>query len=220
MAGFPLPDNAKDYIYPLELKEELDQLTGGHRSDVRYRDYQRHEDFLADVNTLLEERIKAFHYLKKKYAPELFIFVFTCPDRVQHRMWEYMDTTFEPADFTTKKYRSLLENFWQHLDEAVGEILNSVGEETTVILMSDHGFGPQSGKFYVNQWLYETGYLKFKTAGESQLLKQKSLLTKALRQVRRLICHISLSRMLGRFIPSSLRQSLKERCRLKRCEKR
>lgn len=140
-------------------------MTGGHRSDVRYRDYQCCEDFLADVSTLLEERIKAFHYLKKKYAPELFIFVFTCPDRVQHRMGEYMDTTFEPADFTTKKYRSLLENFWQHLDEAVGEILNSVGEETTVILMSDHGLGPSLASSMLTSGFTRRDILNLKLLG-------------------------------------------------------
>jgi len=170
VAGFPIPDHAQDYTYPLELKAELDRVTGGHRTDIRYRNYLRHEDFLNDVHSLLDQRMKAYHFLKKKYAPELFIFAFTCTDRVQHRLWRYMDPEEHGDDVHHTKYRELVHDFWKHLDEAVGNILETTDDKTTVFILSDHGFGVQDETFYINQWLLQEGFLKLKGDG----LKSKS----------------------------------------------
>ncbi len=163
VAGFPLPENASDYVYPGELKSELDALTGGHQTDIRYAGYRHHEDFLSDVERLLDQRIKVYHYLKKTYDPEFFVFAFTCTDRVQHRMWKYMDPENPMTDPAHLRIKELLKHFWQHLDTAVGELLRTVDEETTVLVVSDHGFGTQDETFYVNRWLHDHGFLKLKT---------------------------------------------------------
>ena len=163
VAGFPLPENASDYVYPGELKSELDALTGGHQTDIRYAGYRHHEDFLSDVERLLEQRIKVYHYLKKTYDPEFFVFAFTCTDRVQHRMWKYMDPENPMTNPAHLRIKELLKHFWQHLDTAVGELLRTVDEETTLLVVSDHGFGTQDETFYVNRWLHDHGFLKLKT---------------------------------------------------------
>jgi len=209
VAGFPLPDDVSDYTYPLGLKTELDRVTGGHKTDIRYRDYKRHEDFLADVNNLIDQRVKAYYYLKDKYDPELFIFAFTCTDRVQHRMWKYLDPESDLTDSHSKRYRELLYSFWGHLDKAVGELLKTVDESTTVIIMSDHGFGPQSEVFYVNQWLYQQGYLKLKGSGGQRGPISNLLSRKARDVIHSAINHLPVAKPLGRFAPMILKRALK-----------
>jgi len=171
VAGFPIPEKAQDYTYPAELKAELDRATGGHQTDIRYRDYSTHEDFLNDVHVLIDQRLKVYHFLEEKYGPELFIFGFTCTDRVQHRLWRYMDPDEYEGDAQHTKYRELVYGFWKHLDEAVGEILLTADDQTTVFIISDHGFGIQDETFYINQWLLQKGFLTLKENG----LKSKSL---------------------------------------------
>jgi len=165
VAGFPLPYHCLDYAYPPQLKQELDDLTGGHKTDIRYRDYKRHEDFLGDVHGLIDQDLKVYHYLQHKYDPELFIFAFTCTDRVQHRMWKYMDPEEHGDDVHRTKYRELVHGFWKHLDQAVGEILETTDDKTTVFVLSDHGFGVQDETFFINQWLLQNGFLKLKEDG-------------------------------------------------------
>jgi len=163
VAGFPLPENASDYVYPGELKSELDALTGGHQTDIRYAGYRHHEDFMSDVDRFLEQRMDVYHYLQKNYDPEFFVFAFTCTDRVQHRMWKYMDPEDHITDPAHLRIKERLKHFWQKLDAAVGELLRTVDEETTVMVVSDHGFGTQDETFYVNRWLHEYGFLKLRT---------------------------------------------------------
>jgi predicted AlkP superfamily phosphohydrolase/phosphomutase len=182
VAGFPLPENASDYVYPGELKSELDGLTGGHQTDIRYAGYRHHEDFLRDVEQFLEQRVKVYHYLKKKYDPEFFIFAFTCTDRVQHRMWKYMDPEDHITDPAHLRIKELLKHFWQHLDAVVGELLRTVDEETTVMVVSDHGFGTQDETFYINRWLHDHGFLKLRTDFHSRRSVSSSL-SKTVRRV-------------------------------------
>ena len=49
------------------------------------------------------------------------------------------------------------------LDGYVGKLMDQSGEETTTIVMSDHGFGPCKKAIEVNNLLYELGYLKYST---------------------------------------------------------
>lgn len=205
VAGFPLPDNAPDYVYPSELKAELDSLTGGHKTDIRYRDYERHEDFLVDVHALIDQRVKVYHYLMDKYDPDVFIFAFTCTDRVQHRMWKYMHHEDNCTDSHAKRCRELLYGFWQHLDEAVGELVRAVDKSTTIIVMSDHGFGPQCETFYINQWLCQRGYLKLKEGKDQRSFILNFLSTKAARNVMR---HVPVPAVVRRFALDVFKRAL------------
>ncbi|MFX0198701.1 MAG: alkaline phosphatase family protein [Candidatus Hodarchaeota archaeon] len=208
VAGFPLPDDAPDYVYPLELKATLDSLTGDHKTDIRYRDYERHKDFLMDVNSLIDQRVKVYHYLKNEYDPDVFIFIFTCPDRVQHRMWKYMDPQVNQTPPRVNPYRELVEDFWQHLDDAVGELLKSVDENTTVIVISDHGFGPQCETFYINQWLCQRGYLTLKAGKDQRRLVSNFLLGQALKTARNVLKHFTVPAVARRFAPKVLKRTL------------
>jgi predicted AlkP superfamily phosphohydrolase/phosphomutase len=196
VSGFPLPENATDYVYPSELKAKLDVLVGGHQTDIRYGGYKRHEDFLRDVHRLLDQRVKIYHYLKKIYDPEFFIFAFTCTDRVQHRMWKYIDPEAHLTDPESLRIKELLNAYWRHLDEAVGELLRIAGEDATVMVISDHGFGPQDETFYVNQWLCERGYLKLRAGSQPRRPASNSLSKKVLGIARKMTHHLAMPRAL------------------------
>src|SRR5690606_6510427 len=46
-----------------------------------------------------------------------------------------------------------------HLDRLLEELVARAGRDTTVVMCSDHGFGPSREVFYVNTWLEREGYL-------------------------------------------------------------
>ena len=49
--------------------------------------------------------------------------------------------------------------FWVWIDGMVGKLRETVGDETNIFILSDHGFGPSSNSFKLNFWLEKEGYL-------------------------------------------------------------
>jgi len=45
------------------------------------------------------------------------------------------------------------------LDEALGAVLAAIDDDTTLIVMSDHGFGPFYREVSLNTWLMQKGYI-------------------------------------------------------------
>ncbi len=50
-------------------------------------------------------------------------------------------------------------NLYKELDLCIGRLVKAAGPETTVFIVSDHGFGPLYKDVYINEWLQQTGYL-------------------------------------------------------------
>jgi len=48
------------------------------------------------------------------------------------------------------------------MDEALGRVMQSVDDDTTLIVMSDHGFNPFYWEVNLNSWLVDKGYVKLK----------------------------------------------------------
>jgi predicted AlkP superfamily phosphohydrolase/phosphomutase len=65
-------------------------------------------------------------------------------------------------------------NFFQHVDERLGEIIDTLDPNDTIGLVSDHGFGKQSTHHvHLNKWLQRQGYLQLETNSHSTSLKRK-----------------------------------------------
>jgi len=93
-----------------------------------------------------------------------------------------------------------LHEFYAALDEAVGQLLASTGDGTTVIALSDHGFQPAAWQFRVDDWLAERGWLT-RQAGRSGLERMaRRLDTPWVRSVRRRLVK-DISRHLTAFAP-------------------
>ncbi|MGQ9626033.1 MAG: alkaline phosphatase family protein [Anaerolineae bacterium] len=98
-------------------------------------DYLRHE---------FRSRVGLHFY--QKYRPELFGVMFSA-DGAQHFFWHCMEPQYfdNVSQEEIDKYGKTIENFYIYLDEIVGRFLKVVDEESTIIVISDHGHGP-SGK--------------------------------------------------------------------------
>jgi hypothetical protein len=67
-------------------------------------------------------------------------------DTVSHLAWHYMepehfpDHAIDPAEI--ERFGGLIDLYYEYLDELLGRLLEAAGEEATVVVFSDHGFGP------------------------------------------------------------------------------
>ena len=87
---------------------------------------------------------------------DYFHFVDIGLDRMHHGFWNYFDpqhVQFEPGN----PYQEAIPEYYQWLDEQIGGVLESVDEETIVLVVSDHGAQRLDGGFAVNEWLIQQG---------------------------------------------------------------
>ena len=82
-----------------------------------------------------------FLALRAEYRPELSSVTFYGTDSLSHKYWKY----YKPDEFPDSdpaevaKYGTVLPDYYEAADRAIGEILRTVDEKTTVLLISDHG---------------------------------------------------------------------------------
>jgi predicted AlkP superfamily phosphohydrolase/phosphomutase len=61
----------------------------------------------------------------------------------------------------------LCESYFRSLDGLLAEIVEAAGPEATVVVASDHGFGPTQDVFHVNSWLEQEGLLYWAESGSA-----------------------------------------------------
>jgi predicted AlkP superfamily phosphohydrolase/phosphomutase len=85
-------------------------------------------------------------------------------DEIPHYFWHWMDPSHpahQPADALHKE---AVLRCYQKADELVGKLIAGVQDgQTTVFLMSDHGFGPLYKDVYLNEWLRQQGFLTLRS---------------------------------------------------------
>jgi predicted AlkP superfamily phosphohydrolase/phosphomutase len=168
ISGFLAPGPDSAWAYPPALKQELLAELGEFRlaPDERYRSTRWLDRFLDDLTASVENRTQAALYLMRTKPWDLFAVVYWDTDMVQHETWRLLDPShprYDPAEAAAHHEKILA--FHRKVDADVGRLLAEAGteEETLVIVMSDHGFGPAHSFFLTNNWLASKGLLKFKS---------------------------------------------------------
>jgi predicted AlkP superfamily phosphohydrolase/phosphomutase len=167
IAGLDAPGpESHGFFHPTELHQELQDLFGryilepgltgcivGGNIDLALQRLQK--------ELRQKERITA--HLMQRYAWDFFMVVFRSLDAVQHCFWKHMDSTHphhDPAQ--AEQYGSVILWTYKKIDEILGTIRTSLDEDTTLIVMSDHGFGQKHpANNQLNSWLASRGFLNF-----------------------------------------------------------
>lgn len=155
---FMTPDTNCDYTYPASLKKKIQDLVGEYMLDVVFRTEER-ERLREQLFEMTEKRFKVIKYLLEEKPWDLFIFVEIGLDRVQHAFWKYWDKQHHLYQ-EGNKYESVISDYYKYLDDEIGDLLNIVGKDTIVLVVSDHGVKRMKGAFCINEWLSQEGYLK------------------------------------------------------------
>jgi len=185
------PDD--EFTFPKGLKKELNKVAGGHYElyipyhNSRYNDTNL---FFKDLNRVFDKHVRVTEYLLKEKEWDLFWVVFSETDWLLHSMWQHIDKNHPLyKGKNSEKYTHIFRKFWGKIDEAIGYFQSFIGKNTNIIVLSDHGFGPNDQVFKLNAWLEREGYLvRKKQAAEKTLypIKQaiRSLLPKIARGIK------------------------------------
>jgi len=161
VSGFITPDITSNYTYPPELKEEIKEHVGKYILDANFR-VEDKRILLEELYDMTKVQFKTIKYLMQNKEWDYFKFVIIGLDRFHHAFWKYYDKDhqkYEPGN----EFEGEMRRFYQFLDQEVGEILKLVDENTTVMVVSDHGAKAMKGLVCINMALENLGLLKFKT---------------------------------------------------------
>jgi predicted AlkP superfamily phosphohydrolase/phosphomutase len=136
-------------FYTQELPHDTKAFTYGVFSGQEFWDQ------LVYVN---DEARGIFRHLFRDHRDGLLFFYFGSIDQGSHMLWHYMDDEHPNHSddvFLARGIRTI----YERMDETLGFVLDGIDDETTLIVMSDHGFSPFYRGVNLNTWLLEKGYV-------------------------------------------------------------
>ena len=165
IGGLMTPSLHSRFTHPPDLYQELKREIGGYIINVDIETGRLKEageaQLLREIEEMIRLRTEAVKYLARSRDWDLLCVVYGAADRVSHKFWRYMDAGRPDLDAGGKA--GVIPWVYRRLDQAVGELLDDLAdEETLVLVVSDHGFGPLKKALFLNQWLAQRGYLAFR----------------------------------------------------------
>lgn len=144
------------------------------------------------VERMIDARSRTILYLMRTRPWDVLMAVFVATDRMQHYFWPSPHTRVEDPEWAPMR------SIYRQIDSFFGKALELIDERTTVLVISDHGFGPTRYAMQsLNQLFAQLGLLRYRQ-GEGRL---KSSLLKYLLLTGRKIIPLSLQAPLARTFP-------------------
>lgn len=140
--------------YPAHISRELKAMS--YKIDVDAAIARENlERYLDECNQALSKRAEAMFYYMDKARWDFFQCHIMETDRMNHFFWEH-------AEKDDPKFGKAFFDFYQRVDDLLGEVDRKIGDEVELIILSDHGFCTIKKEIYLNWYLAEAGLLKYK----------------------------------------------------------
>lgn len=140
------------YFYTQELPEDTKAFSAGVFDGL---------EFWNQAQIVYRELRRSLDHALEQHDSGLLFFYFSTVDQGSHMLWQYMD-----PDHPYYRHDEMLSNgirqLYIEMDEVLGRVLEAIDDETTLIVMSDHGFSPFYRGFNLNSWLLSRAYVQVK----------------------------------------------------------
>lgn len=161
------PDNNLDISYPQEYAKELFARFGPFKTMGWAVDtwtisssLSDEEQFLSDMYETEKPYERIMASLLKDGDMDLYVQVFEFTDRIGHILWRFMDEGHPLYERERAgKYREELKKSYIYMDSIVGEAMSLLPRDSTLIVLSDHGFASFRKEVNYNRWLVDNGYM-------------------------------------------------------------
>lgn len=170
--------SGRNFTHPPELTQTL--LHENYRivTDATVR-RDGAERFVQEVVQVAEQVTDTALRLLAETDWDFGMVVLRLTDEIPHFFWHWMDESHPSHRPSDALHREAVLRCYQKADELVGRLLAGAdGGDTTVFVMSDHGFGPLHKDVYLNEWLRAEGYLHLHSR-----LTARALLTRLLQRL-------------------------------------
>ncbi|HEY1262490.1 MAG TPA: alkaline phosphatase family protein [Terriglobales bacterium] len=142
-------------FYTQGISEDTKALSAGVLDDKEY---------LEQARTVFAEHRQIFEKEFPKFHQGVFFFYFSSLDLNSHMFWRLMDPHHPEYDASlAAEYGAAIPQFYEQIDQVLGEVLPRIDDHTTLLVLSDHGFAPYNRSFNLNTWLLTNGYIVLKS---------------------------------------------------------
>ncbi len=151
--------------YSTQMADEIGYFyTQGMPEDTKAldQDYLHNDDFLVLSEFIKNERIRMLDMEMKRFNSGLLFVYFPTTDPVQHMFWRNIDKkhpAYSPKE--AAQYAGAIRKTYMDMDVILENTMKNIDDKTTLITLSDHGFGSFRRYFHLNTWLKENGYINF-----------------------------------------------------------
>jgi predicted AlkP superfamily phosphohydrolase/phosphomutase len=114
-------------------------------------------EFLDQTNVAFGEEEHMLDFELKRFQSGMLFFYIGRVDQLSHMFWRTMDPK-HPAYEAGSKLKGVIQNAYIEMDGVLGKVLQKADDNTTIIVLSDHGFAPFYRAFNLNTWLKDNGY--------------------------------------------------------------
>jgi predicted AlkP superfamily phosphohydrolase/phosphomutase len=143
----------------LDFEEEKKSITGAVMDDYR-----------SWITPHLEREQQWFNvlcHMMEKDPVDLLGVVFDGVDKLQHMLWSHLDPALaEPDNPEYVRIQKMAWEYFRKVDDILGQTMKRWGDESTILISSDHGFTHSWEILYLNTWLEHQGYLNWKPTVE------------------------------------------------------
>jgi len=159
------------FTYPEDLLDPYREELGPYRiaPSVQYKPGEE-EPFIEDLLDLVERRGRYALRLMEDHPWDFLMVHFQATDVLQHAFWKFVDPTHPRHDpEAARRFVPAMREVFHRMDGFIGRMIDRLDGETTVIVMSDHGFGPLHWVVNLNLFFLEKGLLHLKRAPFTRL---------------------------------------------------
>jgi predicted AlkP superfamily phosphohydrolase/phosphomutase len=171
IAGLDAPGRtSRGFVHPPELLAELEERFGEYILEPGLTGHIVAGNTDTAVETLwaeLDQKVKVSNHLAAEKPWDLFVTVFRSLDAVQHCFWKHMDPEHPFHDpEQAKTYGPVILQAYQRVDRYLSELLDHLEDDTSLFVISDHGFGAKHlATTQLNRWLEAEGFLAYRRRG-------------------------------------------------------
>ncbi len=152
------------FTYPADLLKRYEGRLKPYRivPSVQYKEGNE-EAFIADLLDLVDRRGAYALQLMEDHRYDFLMFHFQATDILQHALWKLVDPSHPRYDGEdARRFGPAFKSVFRRIDETIGRMVDRIDGETTVIVMSDHGFGSLHYTVNVNLFLLDQGLLQLR----------------------------------------------------------
>lgn len=171
IAGLDAPGRkSRGFAEPPELLAEIEQRFGEYVLEPGLTGHIVAGNTDAAVARLFEEldqKVAVSDHLAAERPSDLFVTVFRSLDAAQHCFWKHMDPAHPSHDpEAAKRFGSVILRAYQRVDQYLNALLDRLDDNTSLFVISDHGFGLKHlATSQLNRWLEAEGFLTYRRRG-------------------------------------------------------
>ncbi len=153
------------FTYPKDLMKKINEI-GYLVQPLATRKSKK--GFRAGLSYVLKKRFELMNWVMEKYQCDFIVNVITETEHMHHNYASFLEK--EHPNYKPE-YEEKVLSLYKEVDRKLGELIEKISDDTTLLIVSDHGFGPCWGHVHLNSLLEKNNY--FVSAKRRRTLTEK-----------------------------------------------